>query len=318
MELVQRLLSGDRRALARGITLVENRAEQAEELMKEIYPLTGRAHTIGITGAPGVGKSTLVAAMIRVLRREGRTVGVVAVDPTSPFSGGAILGDRVRMQSPQADRGVFVRSLATRGHLGGLSRATGDVVSLIDAFGMNVILVETVGAGQAEVDIMRYAQTTVVVLAPGLGDEIQVLKAGMMEIGDIFAVNKADRDGAGRTVLELEMMLGLAPEETGWKPPIVKTVARTGQGVEELLGHWQRHLDWLRQNDLVAKKRRARVEEEIRELLAQKLLEGLVARASRNGDLKRTVEKVVSREIDPYTAVENLVQKYVLYYQAGE
>jgi LAO/AO transport system kinase len=209
LELFDRFKAGDRRALARAITWVENGAPEAAELIRHTYPLTGRAHVIGITGPPGAGKSTLVDRIAGALRREGKSVGISAVDPTSPFSGGAILGDRIRMQRTLADPGVFMRSLATRGHLGGLSLATGDVIGLLDAFGFAIILVETVGAGQSEVEIMELAHTTCVVLTPGAGDEVQAIKAGILEIGDVFAVNKADREGADRTVTELEMMLDL-------------------------------------------------------------------------------------------------------------
>ncbi|HHY94484.1 MAG TPA: methylmalonyl Co-A mutase-associated GTPase MeaB, partial [Firmicutes bacterium] len=234
-ELVKQIRQGDRRALARAISRVEDGGEEGQRIIGEAFPYTGKAFVVGITGAPGAGKSTLVDALIGCCRQEGLRVAVIAVDPTSPFTGGALLGDRLRMQEHALDEGVFIRSLASRGSVGGLSRATGDVIWLCDAAGFDVIFVETVGAGQAEVDIMRYAQSTVVVMTPGMGDEVQVFKAGIVEIGDVFAVNKADQEGADRLARELEAMLSLATGRP-WQPPVILTVAREGRGAREL---WQ-------------------------------------------------------------------------------
>ena len=226
--------NGSRRALARAITIVEDERDGFEDVMKEIYHHTGRAQVIGITGAPGAGKSTLSDALIKQFRKQGKTVGIVAIDPTSPFSGGAILGDRIRMNDLTLDKGVYIRSMGTRGSLGGLSRKTADAVKLMDAFGLDVILIETVGVGQSEVDIVKNADTTLVVLVPGLGDDIQAIKAGILEIGDVFCINKCDRDGADRLNVEIEMMLDLG-EAQNWRPPIERTIANKDQGVAEVV-----------------------------------------------------------------------------------
>ena len=243
MELLQRFAAGDKRALARAITLVENGAPEAPGIMREIFAKTGNAHVVGVTGAPGVGKSTLVDRLAVEYRGRGRTVGIIAVDPTSPFTGGAVLGDRIRMQKGAADEGVFIRSLAARGHLGGVSLATGDVIKVMDAFGMDMVIVETVGAGQSEVDIMGLVHTTLVVTIPGMGDDIQAIKAGILEIGDLFVVNKADRDGADRTVMELEVMLDMNPHQGPWRPPVLKTTARDNVGISDLVDGIERHLE---------------------------------------------------------------------------
>jgi LAO/AO transport system kinase len=300
------LLEGNRRALARLITAVENRGPEATGVMREVFPHTGRAHVIGITGAPGVGKSTLVDALTREFRRTGRTVGIIAVDPTSPFTGGAILGDRIRMQDVGLDEGVFIRSLATRGHLGGLSRATADVIRLMDAFGKAVVIVETVGAGQAEVDIVRLAQTTIVVIVPGLGDDIQAIKAGILEIGDVFVVNKADQDGAERAAGELEVMLSLNPEETAWRPPILKTVARDGTGLAELAGQVDAHLAFLKASGRLAEKTQATSESEIRDIVTARAGARILGAAA-GGLLPSLIAKVAARELDPYTAADTIL-----------
>jgi LAO/AO transport system kinase len=233
--LADRVLAGDPRALARAISLIEDEADVAAELIRAIYPHTGRAYIVGVTGPPGAGKSTLVDKLTAEIRRQGDTVGVIAVDPTSPFTGGAILGDRLRMQAHSSDPGVFIRSMATRGQLGGLARSTTDVASVLDAAGKSLVIVETVGVGQDEVDIVRMADVSIVILVPGTGDEVQALKAGIMEIADIFVVNKADRDGADRMVTAVESNLALQSYPEGqWRPPIIKTEATTGRGVPEL------------------------------------------------------------------------------------
>lgn len=308
---MERLLTGDRRALARTLSLVENDQQKARLILKQLYPRTGQAHIIGFTGAPGVGKSTLVSQVITGFREKGRRVGVIAVDPSSPFTGGAILGDRIRMQGTRIDEGVFIRSLATRGHLGGLARATGDMVKVLDAAGFPVILVETVGTGQSEVDIMQLAHTTVVVLAPGLGDDIQVIKAGILEIGDIFVVNKADREGADRTVMELEMMLDLAEREQGehWRPPILRTVARDGQGVPALVESLEAHLAYLLTTGRWEALRLKMGQEELLRTAQELAGELIRQRAEENGYLETLVQAVGRRELDPYTAAEEILRR---------
>ncbi len=307
---VPALLAGDRRALARLITIVENRGPEARAIMKEVYRHTGKAHLIGITGSPGVGKSTLVDALTAELRKAGKTVGIIAVDPTSPFTGGAILGDRIRMQGVGLDEGVFIRSLATRGHLGGLSRATSDVIRLMDAFGKDIVIIETVGAGQAEVEIVKLAQTTIVVTVPGLGDDVQAIKAGILEIGDLFVVNKADHEGADRAVNELELMLSLDPEQGGWRPPIVRTIARDGTGLPELAEKVGAHLDHLRESGRLAEKNQATSQSELREIVTARAGARILGAATASGLLPEMVARVASREVDPYSAAEEILRRH--------
>ncbi|MHC1566300.1 MAG: methylmalonyl Co-A mutase-associated GTPase MeaB [Candidatus Syntropharchaeia archaeon] len=308
MEIVERLLNGDRRAAAKLITLVENNASEIKEIMNFLYPHTGHAYIIGITGAPGSGKSTLVDRLTVELRKKDKTVGIIAIDPTSPFTGGALLGDRIRMQERSTDKGVFIRSMGTRGSLGGLAKATNDVVSILDAFGKDYIIVETVGAGQSEVDIVNLAHTSIVVLVPGMGDEIQAIKAGILEIGDIFVINKADREGVEKTVMEIEMMLDLSEKKEGWKPPVLKTVATTNEGVPELLDAIEKHRRYLESTDAIEKKRWERGEAKVMEILKEEITNHLTEKIKEDGKFEELIKKVVSREMDPYSAAEEILE----------
>ena len=308
MDLIERILHGDPRAAGRLITMVENGTPEAVAALKELYPHTGHAYVIGVTGPPGSGKSTLTDRITGELRQFGKTVGIVAVDPTSPFTGGAILADRIRMQRHCLDEGVFIRSMATRGHLGGLSRATNDVVDVLDAMGKDYILIETVGVGQAEVDIMRTAHTTLVVAVPGLGDEIQAIKAGIMEIGDLFVVNKADRDGADRTALEIEMMLEHGESDDGWRPKIFKTVAARSEGIEALTHGILEHREFLFEEDGHRRKRRERTRWVFRGLLEERLTARALERMSRQGGGDTLVDRIAARATDPYSAVEEVLR----------
>jgi LAO/AO transport system kinase len=303
--LVDRALAGDRVATAKLLSLVEQGGDGARSVVSRIYPHTGRAWSIGITGAPGAGKSTLTDALVSCLRAEDLEVGVLAVDPSSPFSGGAILGDRIRMQRHSTDPGVFIRSMATRGHLGGLAVATPQAVRVLDAVGKEWVVVETVGVGQVEVEIASQADTTIVVVNPGWGDEVQAAKAGLLEIADIFVVNKADRPGADATARDLDGMLELAGS-LAWRPPIVRTVATTGDGVAALWAAIVSHRAFLESAGVVAAQRRARLVDELRALVAERLLEraGAIAEGAR---FEALVDDVASRASDPYTAVDELL-----------
>jgi LAO/AO transport system kinase len=298
--------AGDVRALSRAVSSIENRSPEAEELLKQLFPHTGRAYRIGITGAPGTGKSTLVDRLASQYRAESKTVGIIAVDPSSPFTGGAILGDRIRMQSHAGDPGIFIRSMATRGYLGGLAQSTGDAALLLDAAGKEIILLETVGVGQGEIEIVRFADCTVVVLTPGMGDDIQNLKAGLMEIADIFVLNKYDREGAQRFEQQLTAMLELVPERDGWKPPIVRTVAIEGKGVDEFaqqIARFREHFD-------KPGHRRARElaywKEWLLRLLQSSFLEQVGHRLS-EVQLESLAAEVCARKKDPYTAVRQIL-----------
>lgn len=306
-ELVQKLIQGDKFATARLISLAENDPTTAQKIISLIYPYTGRAHVIGVTGPPGSGKSTLVYRLAKEWRKRGKTVGIVAVDPTSPFTGGALLGDRIRMQELTCDNGVFIRSMATRGSLGGLARATKDAVRILDASGKDVIVVETVGAGQSEVAIVRIAHTILVVLCPGLGDEIQVLKAGTMEIGDIFVVNKADRDGADETAMQIEDMLNMAStirfNETGWIPLVVKTSAVYNTGILELIDRIEEHWRFLKKMNKDVYFRR-RVEQDVIEALRNKIEQMALNHLMKREKYNELIGRVANREIDPYTAAD--------------
>jgi LAO/AO transport system kinase len=306
--LSDRVLAGDPRAIARAISLIEDEVPAGAELLRRIFSKTGRAYVVGVTGPPGAGKSTLVDKLTSAIRASDRTVGIVAVDPTSPFTGGAILGDRVRMQAHAGDAGVFIRSMATRGHLGGLAHATSEVAQVLDASGKDVVVIETVGVGQDEIDIVRTADVSVVTIVPGTGDEVQALKAGIMEIADIFVVNKADRDGADRTVASIEALLSLQTFSAGdWRPPIVKTEATTGKGVPELLSEIDRFRAHTEGGQ--GTRRRARAEWRLRELLAQRFLQQVERRVLKAGELEQTLDRIAARELDPYTAVDDIVAR---------
>jgi len=305
--LVDRTLAGDRRALSRVVTIVENGGSDARRAIAALYPHTGRAHILGLTGPPGAGKSTLVNELALELRRRGTRLAVLAVDPTSPFSGGAILGDRIRMAGLTSDRDVFVRSMASRGQLGGIARATGDVVKVLDAAGFELVIVETVGAGQAEVEIASEAHTTLVVEVPGLGDDVQAIKAGILEIADIFVVNKADRQGAAETRRHLQTMLQLGgPPGDGWAVPIMMTVATGGQGVPELADTVTAHREHLRNSGAWAAREQQRIERELQSLLRGMALDMVRERVT-DRQYQVVLAQLQARDIDPYSAAERML-----------
>jgi LAO/AO transport system kinase len=304
---VGRIRSGDLRALARAISAIEDHAPESVELLKALFPHSGKARVIGLTGAPGSGKSTLVDQLAREYRKQGRTLGIIAVDPTSPYTGGAILGDRIRMQAHHADSGIYIRSMATRGFLGGLARATADVATVLDASGKDLILVETVGVGQDEVDIVRLADATIVILVPGMGDDVQTIKAGIMEIADIFVINKSDREGAERVEREIRAMQSLATRPDRWSPPIVKTVATEGTGVPELVAAISEHEDYLRRENLALKKKIGNWRERLVEMLRESLLERVLTEQLNEGQVAAYAAEVAEGKRDPYSLVEGIV-----------
>lgn len=306
--LAARVLAGEPRAIARAISLVEDEDPAAADLIATLFSRTGRAYVVGVTGPPGAGKSTLVDKLTTEIRKSGRTVGIVAIDPTSPFSGGAVLGDRLRMNAHSADAGVFIRSMATRGNLGGLSRATGDAVLVLDAAGKDVVIIETVGVGQDEVDIIRTADISIVTLVPGTGDDVQAIKAGIMEIADIFVVNKADREGAERLVSAIESNLALHPYgRDDWRPPIVKTVASSGQGVADL----EAAIAAFRTHGAAqqAVRRRSRSAWRLRELVSQRFMVRLEREVLAPGEFDAVVDRIASRQLDPYSAAHDLLAR---------
>jgi GTPase len=305
--LIDGVLTGEGRAMARAISLIENDDAQAAALVRALFARTGRAYIVGVTGPPGAGKSTLVDAMTAALRTREERVGILTVDPTSPFSGGAVLGDRLRMQRHHADPDVFIRSMATRGHLGGLARATGDAATVLDAAGMTTILIETVGVGQDEVDIARTADVSIVTLVPGAGDEVQALKAGIMEIADVFVVNKADRDGADRLAAAIESSLSLRSYAAGeWQPPIVKTVATEGAGVPDLLDAIGRFRS---AGGGLGGRRHRRDEHRLRELIAGRFVDRLEREILEPGELDAFIDRVAARDIDPYSAADAVIAR---------
>ncbi|HUB39073.1 MAG TPA: methylmalonyl Co-A mutase-associated GTPase MeaB [Streptosporangiaceae bacterium] len=299
--------TGDARALARLVSLVENQSGELRRLLKVVVPMTGHAHIVGLTGAPGVGKSTVTGGLVRHYRNEGLRVGVLAVDPSSPFSGGALLGDRIRMQEHATDSEVFIRSMASRGHLGGLSVATPQALRILDAAGFDVVLIETVGVGQAEVEIASLADSAIVVVAPGLGDSIQAAKAGILEIADIFVVNKSDRPGAQEVVRDLRTMLAMANyQASDWKPPIVSTTAATGDGIGDLAAAIEKHRQWLAGSGSLAERRRARVREEISAIALAELRRRMGALPGESR-LDELADRVTAGELDPYSAADELI-----------
>ena len=307
VELAESLLSGNRRALARAITVVETGGAPARVLLSAVYAHTGRAHIVGVTGSPGAGKSTRVNALALHWRRAGKTVGIIAVDPTSPFTGGAILGDRIRMQPLGGDPGIFIRSMASRGRLGGIAHATSDAIDLLDAARFDVVLVETVGAGQSEVEIASAAHTTMVIEVPGMGDDVQAIKAGILEIADIFVINKADREGADATMRQLRAMLHLGgPPRDGWEPPILPAVAMREEGIPTIAEAVERHVEHLRESGQKAGRERARAAREFQLIVQEAAIERMRARLDDSG-WEALVSRIAAREIDPYTAAAELL-----------
>ena len=307
-ELIKSMISGDRRALGKIITLMENDSSSSAYIIPKIHNLTGKAHIVGITGPPGSGKSSIVDKLISYYRDEGQKVGVIAIDPTSPFTGGAILGDRIRMKKHYTDKDVFIRSMATRGNLGGLSEATGNTIKALDAFGKDVIIIETVGAGQIEVDIVKVADTVVVVSVPSMGDSVQTLKAGIMEIGDIFAVNKADIEGVEKCIMEIRMMLELSEKKGGWNPPIIKTFGNKDDGANELYKSIKYHHSYLIESGHHEKKRIRREKTELVNLLQSLFVKNLYNTVGEK-EMEELAKKIAKREKDPYMIIEELIPR---------
>jgi LAO/AO transport system kinase len=309
-ETAKFVLEGKPRSIARAITLIENNDPEAAELIARIYPHTGKAHIIGLTGAGGAGKSTLIEKMVKEYRRMGKKVGVVAVDPTSPFTGGALLGDRIRMQDLSTDKEVFIRSMATRNYAGGIARATKDAVKILDAAGKDIIIVETVGAGQSEVEIIKVAQTIVIVHAPGLGDEIQAIKAGIMEIADIFVINKADHDNADKSVIDIQSNLQLNSKAIPWKPPVLKTIALTGEGISELIEQIAKHRCFLESNpECRTISLRTKAETELTEAIKEGITNSLMDHLKEQGKFEELIHEIMEKKTDPASAARRLLKE---------
>lgn len=309
IDIVKGILEGSRLALSKAITAVENEYDEAVDIMSQLYAHTGKAYVIGITGPPGAGKSTLTDKIAKEYRRRGKTVGIVAVDPTSPYSGGAILGDRIRMVELSMDEGVFIRSMATRGSLGGLSQKTADVAKLMDAFGIDIIIIETVGVGQSEVDIVKTADTTMVVLVPGLGDDIQAIKAGILEIGDLFTINKADREGVDRLNIEIEMMLELNPKRVAWRPPINRTIASQDEGVVQVVDSIEEHAKYMHESKELADRRIARIKTEIFVMINERINRYINKQVLETPAFAEKILELQKREVTPYEVVNEIVAK---------
>jgi LAO/AO transport system kinase len=306
-----KVLAGDRRAIARAISAVEAGDTLGTELLKRLFPASGKAEVIGVTGSPGAGKSTLVEKLAGEYRRAGARVGIIAVDPTSPFSGGALLGDRIRMQSLWSDKEIYIRSMATRGQLGGLAPTTHDVVTILDAAGCDVVLIETVGVGQDEVEVARLADATALLLVPGMGDEVQTFKAGVMEIADLYVINKADRPGADRLEQEVQAMLSMASRADGWRPLIVKAIATTGSGVGEVRQALEQFRSFQERSALKEKRRRSYLRSRFLELLRRNLFEKVIRERLRDGSLEQFVDDLLQHRVDPYSLVERIVSESV-------
>ena len=308
-DISSKVIEGDPRAIARLITLAENNDPSAANAMKEIHPYTGRAHVIGITGVMGSGKSTLISELTRVFRKKGKKVGIIAIDPTSPFSGGALLGDRIRMMELAMDEGVFIRSLGTRGMLGGLASSVYDVVEIFDASGKDIIFVETVGVGQAEVDVIKIADTILVIIVPGLGDSIQTLKAGIMEIADIYVVNKADRDGVEQTVAEIQSLVDITCSDKNRKTPILQTVAKDKKGIVELVNEIENYKKLLEKTKKLEAHRRQRYEAELIEIIRKRLMNFIFDESKFKDKVESLINQISRKEVDPYTAAEEILGK---------